>query len=226
MIDRSERPIGRRMERGESYGIVLGLIALTIITEMWAGSSALARLAAVPLAGLTLLAAFRVSAVRSHLVRRAAVVVVVAVIVAAVVWAAGSARHATVAAALLAAALSALAPVYIVRHIARRPVVDTETIIGAICAYLIIGLCFAYLAAGVGGIQQPYFAQTSSPHIQDYVYFSYVTMGTLGYGDLAPVGFLPRTLAISEMLIGQLYLVTVIALIVANISRRSHADAA
>ena len=72
----------------------------------------------------------------------------------------------------------------------------------------------------MGGIHEPYFARAGSPKIQDYVYFSYVTLGTLGYGDLAPVGFVPRTFAISEMLIGQLYLVTVIALIVANISRR------
>ena len=208
------------MEEGDSYGIVLALITVTIITEMWAGANAVARVAAVPLAGLTLLAAYRVSGARPHVIRRVALVAALAVILAAVVWAAGSTRHATVAAALLAAGLSAFAPRSIVRHISRRPMVDTETIIGAICAYLLIGLCFAYLAAGIGGIHQPYFAQASSPRIQDYVYFSYVTMGTLGYGDLAPVTFLPRTLAIAEMLIGQLYLVTVIALIVANISRR------
>ena len=38
------------MEEGDSYGIVLALIALTIITEMWAGASAIARVAAVQVA--------------------------------------------------------------------------------------------------------------------------------------------------------------------------------
>ena len=53
----------------------------------------------------------------------------------------------------------------------------------------------------------------------DYVYFSYVTMSTVGYGDLTARGDFARMLAVTEALIGQLYLVTIVALLVGNLGR-------
>jgi len=57
---------------------------------------------------------------------------------------------------------------------------------------------------------------TTASTAADYVYFSFVTLATLGYGDLVPRTTLGRMLAVTEALVGQLYLVTVVALLVSN----------
>ena len=53
----------------------------------------------------------------------------------------------------------------------------------------------------------------------DHLYFSFVSLTTVGYGDLTPISDLGRMIAVSEALIGQLFLVTVVALVVGNIGR-------
>jgi uncharacterized membrane protein len=64
-----------------------------------------------------------------------------------------------------------------------------------------------------------FFASTSNPTTVDYVYFSYSTLATVGYGDLVAKTGLGRMLAVCEALLGQIYLVTVIAVIVGNLGR-------
>ena len=65
----------------------------------------------------------------------------------------------------------------------------------------------------------PFYAQTASERSVDHLYFSFVTLTTVGYGDLTPIADLGRMIAVSEALIGQLFLVTVVALVVGNIGR-------
>jgi voltage-gated potassium channel Kch len=59
----------------------------------------------------------------------------------------------------------------------------------------------------------------TAPRSIDFLYFSYVTLTTVGYGDLTAAGDLGRMLAVTEALLGQLYLVTVVALVIGNIGR-------
>jgi hypothetical protein len=58
----------------------------------------------------------------------------------------------------------------------------------------------------------------------DFVYYSFVTMTTLGYGDLTARANLGRMLSVTEALFGQLYLVSVVAVLVANIGRQRIRD--
>jgi len=55
------------------------------------------------------------------------------------------------------------------------------------------------------------------------VYFAFITLATVGYGDLSPGTDIVRVLAMIEGLLGQLYLVTVIAVLVSNVGRRPRA---
>jgi hypothetical protein len=64
-----------------------------------------------------------------------------------------------------------------------------------------------------------FFVQTDNPTSMDYLYFSLVTLATLGYGDLTASGSLGRMLSVTEALAGQLYLVSIVAVLVSNLGR-------
>ena len=99
--------------------------------------------------------------------------------------------------------------------------VDSDKILGAICAFLLIGVVWAFLYA-LTEIAQPASFRVSeldsgslSPsRMSTSVYFSFVTLTTLGYGDISPVSQIARTLAFLEAITGQLYLTILIARLV------------
>ena len=64
-----------------------------------------------------------------------------------------------------------------------------------------------------------FFAQGMQP-TTTYLYFSYITLATIGYGDFTPAHTAGRFLAVAEGLMGQLYLVTILAVIVSNLGRQ------
>ena len=125
---------------------------------------------------------------------------------------------------IVAVLLVALAPIAIARGVVRgvrtEGAVTMHTMFGVLCIYLLIGMLFAYAYGLVGDAQsQPFFASGIDPDISDYLYFSFATITTVGYGDLSAATDLGRSVAIAEALIGQIYLVTVVAVIVGGLSR-------
>ena len=98
--------------------------------------------------------------------------------------------------------------------------ISGRTVAGAACAYLLIGIFFMSVFTFLAAIGQgPFYAQTASERSVDHLYFSFVTLTTVGFGDLTPTADLSRMIAVSEALIGQLFLVTVVALVVGNIGQ-------
>jgi hypothetical protein len=90
--------------------------------------------------------------------------------------------------------------------------------------YLLFGLCFAmvfivtfelqpgaFLSSGEAIVRSP---SDTSAHATELLYFSFVTLTTLGFGDITPVGDIPRMFAVSEAIIGQLYLTIFVARLV------------
>jgi hypothetical protein len=69
-----------------------------------------------------------------------------------------------------------------------------------------------------------FFAQHGPVDAVSYLYFSFLTLTTVGYGDLTAGNDLGRMLAVLEALLGQLYLVTIVAVLVANIGRERAAQ--
>ena len=91
---------------------------------------------------------------------------------------------------------------------------------GAICVYVLFGLVFMFVFGVLATIgKAPFFAQATDGTRQLRLYFSYVTLATLGYGDYTAAGNLGRALAVLEALMGQLYLVTVVAVVVTRLGR-------
>jgi Ion channel len=124
---------------------------------------------------------------------------------------------------LLPAALlvTATLPVTITRVLQHRRVTH-ETVLGALCAYVLVGLLFAFLYLAVSEVRdEPFFAQPG-PHAQsEYLYFSFVALTTLGFGDLSPSVGLPQALTVLEALSGQIFLVTLVARLVTLWVRQS-----
>jgi hypothetical protein len=112
-------------------------------------------------------------------------------------------------------ALYVVAPVSIVRHIGYRREVDQETMLGALAAYLLIGMAFAFTYRFLGSVQGgPFFGADGEGTISQDLFFSFVTLTTTGYGNLVPAGNPGQSLAVLEALGGQLFLVTAVGKVV------------
>jgi len=95
-----------------------------------------------------------------------------------------------------------------------------DRIVGAICVFILIGLAWASLFEALdtvrpGSFRFPADTAWASPSSQRYRYFSFITLATLGYGDVTPVTVLAGTLAGLEAVSGQLYIGITVARLVA-----------
>jgi hypothetical protein len=171
-------------------------------------------IAATALTGITALLAFHTSHVRGHLfevVQLAAILAFVASIVAAI----NGGDPAKGVVFIISALLMLSCPVVILSRILRHQYVTAETLLGAVCVYIMLGLVFAYWDYAiqlVGG--SSFFTQSGMHDAPDFVYYSYITMTTVGYGDLSPAVGVPRTMAVIEALTGQIFLVVLVARLV------------
>jgi ion channel len=113
-----------------------------------------------------------------------------------------------------------VAPVVIISRILRHPEVGVPTLLGAICAYLLIGMLFGVVYGMLDEIDSRPFFEGRVIDQFDYLYFSYQSLTTLGFGDFVPHGDLGRGLSVLEAAIGQLFLVILIARLVSLFGQR------
>jgi Ion channel len=119
--------------------------------------------------------------------------------------------------------VTATLPITLNRILHHRQV-TSEPVLGALCAYVLIGLLFAFVFLAVADLRDTFFAQPG-PHGQsEYVYFSFVTLTTLGFGDLSPAVGLPQALTVCDALLGNVFLVTLVARLVTLWVRQKEVD--
>jgi hypothetical protein len=98
--------------------------------------------------------------------------------------------------------------------------IGVEAVTGVLALYMLIGMFFAFLYGAIDNLGgSPFFANGASATVSHCTYFSFTTLTTVGYGDFTARTDLGHTLAVFEALIGQIYLVTVVSLIVSNLGR-------
>jgi len=109
--------------------------------------------------------------------------------------------------------------------------ITSEQLFGSVCAYLLIGLMFSSVYGFIFLVNPDAFAFSDSlatyltikhedQNFGIFTYFSFVTMTSLGYGDMAPISEMARTLAWVQAVLGQLYLaITVAALVGIHIAK-------
>ena len=199
----------------DSYGLVLLLILMTYalsatLTASWTASLVLA--VQIGTVWVTL---------RASRARRSARVTVNIALAAAALAAFANLFfndqiHGNIVAPWASCLLYLIAPVSIIRHLILRRTVDSETVLGAIAAYLMAGMFFAFLyhALGLTQTNPPFFGTQGKGTLSQDLFFSFTTLTTTGYGNLVPAGNPGQTFAVLEMLIGQLFLVTAVAKVV------------
>ncbi|MGA8219459.1 MAG: ion channel, partial [Solirubrobacterales bacterium] len=100
----------------------------------------------------------------------------------------------------------------ILRTVLAESEVGFRTILGAISVYTILGLLFSFLYAAIDRVQStPFFGSGVNVKSGDFLFFSYTTLTTTGYGNLVPAGQPGKMFAGLEMLMGQIFLVTLVA---------------
>ena len=192
---RPGRALLAKFVSADSYGLVLVLVVVTYVVSVsfvagWAQSVVLA----VQLATVWL--TFRTA--RTPLSAR----VMVFVVFLAVAF-------------VVSALLYVVAPFAVVRDIATRRSVDQEAVLGAIAAYLIVGMCFAFTYRAIGVLQPtPFFGAEGPGDMTQTLFFSFVTLTTTWYGNLVPATNPGQSLAVMEAVLGQLFLVTAVAKII------------
>lgn len=212
-------PLRQRFREPDSYGLLLLLIGVALATAAFAGQRPAGVALVAVMEGAVLLFAFKTSRTPPG-VHRAALFVtpIVVVVVAALTGVETEVADAVIAVSLALLAAGAIGA--IVRRLAAHPRVDGSTILGALSSYVLFGMFFSFVFTLVDAVGDgPFFVGEAAPRSVDFLYFSFVTLATLGYGDLTAASDVGRMLAIAESLTGQLYLVTVVALVVANLGR-------
>jgi Ion channel len=212
-------PRTRLYRRPRGYGLVLLAIVLAIIVIAASSDGPVDRFLGLVVLAAALLLALRAAQVPRRMFRSAIVLIVLALAGGLAALLTGRGTPAFTGALTLI--VVGLTPIVLATRLVRNPEVTAESLIGAVCVYLLIGIFFNIvfeLAAEVTGT--PFFVQTDQASSADYLYFAYITLSTVGYGDLAPRTTLDRMLAATDALTGQAYLVTVVALLVSNFRRR------
>lgn len=225
MIPASEARYTRvaRLRAAHSYGLVLGLIIVVFVFTSVAPNSPWADSTLVLIESLTLVTALWTSGVAQADSKISISLVALATASALALLVFGGTFFQAVV--LILAGLLTLATILTVAlGIVDQGEANVKAVTGAVCVYILIGLLFVYLYGVIAEVGSgDFFAQGTDGSRSLRLYFSFVTLATLGYGDYTPAHELGRTLAIVEALFGQLYLVTVIALLVSRMRGRAPA---
>lgn len=129
---------------------------------------------------------------------------------------------------VLSVLLYLIAPVVILRHLVQRHVVDYRSLLGAVCAYLLIGMMFGFLYRAIGELQTspPFFGTAGQGQTSDTMFFSFTTLTTTGYGNLVPAANPGQSIALAEAITGQLFLILAFTKVVSSWRRPVRGPAA
>ncbi len=198
----------------DSYGLVLVLIVLTYALAVGLEASAILGAAVVLVQIATVWFVLRTA----QATRAARAVVVVVLAITGFVAVAGGIVGGAGAQGMILLASSVLyfiAPLVVVRHLVARSVIDRETVLGVIAAYLLIGMFFAFVYRLAGVINpDPFFGAGGEATPPNALFFSFTTLSTTGFGNLIPATSVGQTLAVAEMIIGQLFLILALGKVV------------
>jgi hypothetical protein len=204
------------------YAWVLLSTVLSLGLQGVAPPGALQQVAVTALAVAAVVLALHAAPFPSWLVTGAtalALVLLAASIIEATVGGIGEGATRAMNAALVAIGPPAIA--YGVLHDLRTTRrVRLQSVLGVLSLYILVGMLFAFVYGAIDILgDEPFFANREDATISECLYFSFITLTTVGYGDFTASSDLGHTLSMFEALLGQIYLVTVVSVLVSNLGR-------
>jgi hypothetical protein len=207
------------------YPAVLALMVTTVVFLIAAPTANWSRAVGLALEASALVITVATSRERESVRLRRAAALTAAVIAGVILVGVGDVPRWLLFAAGIV--VTAGIPAALIRGLLRllsREGVTLNAVAGSLAIYLSTGLIFAWIVGFVGAVSStPYFAQHVADSQGDKVYYSFTVLTTTGFGDFTPATPVGHSLAVIEMLIGQLYLVTVIGLLIGNFASRRRA---
>jgi Ion channel len=204
------------------YGLLLVTVFISLGVQGIVPPSGVEQVAVAALAGASLLLACRAAELGGRLVAVAAVAAAIVVALSVVRALGGGVGEG--AARLMNAVLVAFGPpavaLGVLREVRATGHVRLQAVMGVLALYVLLGMLFAFVYGAIdllGG--DPFFASGDAATTSRCLYFSFTTLTTVGYGDFVARSDLGHTLAVFEALLGQIYLVTVVSVLVSNLGR-------
>ncbi len=206
-----ERWRQRAQRASDAFGLVLLLVLLVYVLASVVSNRSWPAVLLTAVMGATSVVALTSSHARPQFVRRVLWLAVLAFVLAAIAAITGG-RHWLSAANFINICLLAAAMGAVLRRVVTSGSVSSRTILGAISVYTSLGILFTWAYGLVDRIEGGgFFGQVSGIQGSDFLFFSYTTLTTTGYGDLVPAGQVGRMLSGLEMMLGQIFLVTLVA---------------
>jgi hypothetical protein len=210
-----ERWLKRAEQVSDAFGLVLMLVVTTFVLTSLIGNSGWGSVLIMAATAATSVVALTSSHAPPHHVHIAIYLSAVSLLLSVATAASGATFWLNLG-AVLQVALLAVAMVSVLVRVVTAAEVNVRTILGAISVYMVLGLLFGFAYEAIARVQDtPFFAGAPAVHHGDFLFFSYTTLTTTGYGDLVPGGQPGEMIATFEMLIGQIFLVTLVAGLVA-----------
>jgi hypothetical protein len=210
--ERSRNHWRQRAERArDAFGLVLVLVLVTYVLTSLLGNHGWAAVVLIGATSATSVVALTSSHSPPGAIRGAIWLSGLTIVLAAVAAVTGAHIWLNLASAtqitLLAVAMAA-----VLRRVVTTAEVGSRTIVGALSVYAVLGILFTFLYGTIDRIQStPFFEGHPNPGDSDFIFFSYTTLTTTGYGDLVPAGQVGRMVSGLEMMLGQIFLVTLVA---------------
>lgn len=208
-------------DRRERFGLLLGATVAAFAVEGIANPGVWNQVVVAALLASTLVVALWVADAKPIVMRTVAVVAGAVFAFSVVEAIAGEVDNAAVRIAnvLLVCFAPPAVVIGVLRSVRARNKVTVESVIGVLSLYILLGLFFAALYGAIARVSGSFFTGAVKATPSELLYFSFTTLTTIGYGDLTADGNLGHTLAVSEGLVGQIYLVTIVSLLVGNLGR-------
>jgi hypothetical protein len=208
---RRERWVRRAESVNDAFGLVLFLVLTTyVLTSLltnhgWSAVVLTVATSATSVVALT-------SAQAHHRAVRAALLLSAVTIVLAAISAITDDRTWLNLASGVQVTLLTVAMLAVLRRVVLAAEIGFRTILGAISVYTVLGILFTFVYGLIDRVQSgDFFEGVAHPVGSDFLFFSYTTLTTTGYGNLVPGGQPGRMIAGLEMMAGQIFLVTLVA---------------
>jgi Ion channel len=206
-----ERWLQRAQDASDAFGLVFLLVLTTYVLASVLSNRGWSAVLLTIATGATSVVALTSSHARPVMVRRALMLSVLATVLA-LVSAAFRGRLGLNVASFVEIGLLAVAMAAVLRRVVTSSTVSFRTILGAISVYTALGILFTWAYGAIDRIEGGgFFGAGVAAKGSDFLFFSYTTLTTTGYGDLVPAGQVGRMVSGLEMMLGQIFLVTLVA---------------